>query len=116
MNEYTYIHAYIHTDRQTDRQADIRTYIHTYIHRESEEEKVIFKINSLHCLEGIYHSPSHVFVITGNILITAIRLARYHLPLASNNTLMTDSMYLGTIQICRNLNEHGYLISTTSVI
>ena len=30
---------------------------------------------------------------------------------------MTDSMYLGTTQISRNLNEHYYyLISTTSVI
>ena len=67
--------------------------------------------------EDIYHSPPHVSAITGNILITIIRFALYHLPLASNSTFMTDSMYLGTFQICRNLNEHYYyLISTTSVI
>ena len=59
---------------------------------------------------------STCFCHTGNILITVIRFARYHLLLASNRTFMTDSIYLGTIQICRNLNEHYcYLNSTTSV-
>ena len=68
--------------------------------------------------EDIYHSPPHVSVIAGNILITIIRFASYHLLLlASNSTFMTDSMYLGIIQICWNLNEHYYfLISTTSMI
>ena len=47
----------------------------------------------------------HVSVITGNILITIKKFARYHVLLASNSILMTDSMYLGTIQICRNLNQ-----------
>ena len=66
--------------------------------------------------EDIYHSPPHVSVITGNILITIIRFARYHL-LASNSTFMTDSMYLGIIQICQNLNEYYYyLVSNTSMI
>ena len=54
--------------------------------------------------EDIYPSP-HISVVTGNILITIItiiRLAHYHLLLASNSTFMTDSLYLGTIQICRN--------------
>ena len=63
------------------------------------------------------HSPLQVSVITGNILITIIRFACYHLFLASNSTFMTDSLYLGTIQICRNLNEYYYdVIWTTSVI
>ena len=63
------------------------------------------------------NSTPHVSVITGNILITMIRFSRYHLLLASNSTFMTDSMYLGTIQICQNLNEHYcYSISTISVI
>ena len=67
--------------------------------------------------EGIYRSPPHVSVITENILIKIIRFARYHLFLASNSTFMTDSMHLGTIQICRDLNEHYcYLIFTKSVI
>ena len=52
--------------------------------------------------EDIYHSPPLVYVITGNMLIKLIRFARYHLLLVSNGTFMTDSMYLGTIQICRN--------------
>ena len=69
------------------------------------------------CYEYIYHSPPHVSVITGNILITKMRLASYHLLLASSSTVMTDSMYFGTIQICQNLNKHCYyLISTPSVI
>ena len=60
---------------------------------------------------------SHVSVITRNILITIIRFSLYHLLFASNSTFTTDSRHLGTIQICRNLNEHYYhLISTTSVI
>ena len=67
--------------------------------------------------EDIYLSPPHVSVTTGNILITIIRFAHYHVLLASNSTFMTDSMSLGTIQISRKLNEHYYyLISTTSVI
>ena len=73
-----------------------------------------FYFNMGKMYEDIYHSPPHVFVITGNILITIIRFARYHLLLASNSTFMTDSMYLGTIQICHNLNKHYYyLISAT---
>ena len=56
-------------------------------------------------------------VITRNILIMIIKFASYDLLLASNNTFMTDSQYLGTIQIWRNLNEHDYyLTSTKSVI
>ena len=42
-----------------------------------------------------------------NILIT-MRFARYHLPLASSSTFMTDSMYLGTI--------HGLTTSVTVFI
>ena len=62
-------------------------------------------------------SPPHISVITGNILITTIRFARYHLLLASNSFFMTDSLYLGTIQISRNLNErYYYLTSTKSMI
>ena len=58
-----------------------------------------------------------LYNITGNILITIIRFALYHLLLASNSTFMTDSMFLGTNQICRSVNEHYYyLIKTTSVI
>ena len=56
----------------------------------------------------IYHSPPHVSVITGNILITIIRFARYYILLTSDSTFITDSQYLRTIQICRNLNEHHY--------
>ena len=37
-----------------------------------------------------------------------IRFARYRLLLASNSTFITDSQYLGTIQIWQNLNEHRY--------
>ena len=55
--------------------------------------------------EDMYHSLPHVSVITVNILITIIRFARYHLLLASSRTFITDSMYLGKIQICRNLNK-----------
>ena len=43
----------------------------------------------------IYNSPPHVSVITGNILITRIKFARYHLLLATNSTFLADSMYLG---------------------
>ena len=65
----------------------------------------------------IHHSPPHVSVTTGNILITIIIFAYYHLLLAFSTTFMVDSIYLGTIQICQNLNEHYYYwISTTSVI
>ena len=55
--------------------------------------------------EGIYHSPPHVSVITGNILIMMTRFAHYYLLLASNSTLMTDSQYFDTIQIWRKLYE-----------
>ena len=30
--------------------------------------------------EDIYHSPPHVYVVTGSILVTMIRFACYHLP------------------------------------
>ena len=64
----------------------------------------------------MYHAPPHISVIKGNILITIIRFTHYHLLLASNTTVMTDSQSLGTIQICQNLNEHHhYLTSTKSV-
>ena len=67
--------------------------------------------------DDIYHSPPHVSVFTGNMLITIMRFAHYHLPLAYNSSVMIDSMYLVTIQIFPNLNEHyNYLISTASVI
>ena len=56
--------------------------------------------------EDIYHSLPHVSVITGNILITIIKFSRYHVHLAPSSTFMTDSMYLGKIQIFRNWNEH----------
>ena len=59
--------------------------------------------------EHRYRSPAHVFVIKRNILI--IRFARYFL-LASNNTFMTDSQYLGTIQIWQNLNEDHYYLTS----
>ena len=49
--------------------------------------------------EHIYHSPLHVSGIAENILKTIIRFAHYHLLLASNSTFMTDSQYLGAIQI-----------------
>ena len=49
------------------------------------------------------YSLPHVSVIAGNILITIVRFACYHLLLASNSTFMTDYMYLGTIKTCRNL-------------
>ena len=46
-----------------------------------------------------------------------MRFDRYHLLLDGNSTFMTDSLYLGTIQISRNWNEHCYyLTSTKSVI
>ena len=66
--------------------------------------------------EDIYNSPPDVFVITGNILIAITRFAYHHFLLDFKSTFMTYYMYLGTIQICQNLNEHSYyLISTTSV-
>ena len=65
----------------------------------------------------IYCFLPNVSFITGIILITIIRFARYHLLLASNSTSMTGSMYLSTIQICRSLNErYHYLTLTTSMI
>ena len=70
--------------------------------------------------KDIYRSPPHISVVTGNIvirIITIIRFARYRLLLTSSSTFINDPMYLDTIQICRNLNEHYYyLISTTTVI
>ena len=62
--------------------------------------------------EDISHSPPYVSVITGYILTTVIRFARNYLLLASNNTFMTDSQYLGTIQNWGNLNEHHYYLSS----
>ena len=60
---------------------------------------------------------STCFCYYWKILITIIRFDRYYPFLASNSTFMTDSMYLGAIQIYWNLNEHYYyLISSTSVI
>ena len=56
--------------------------------------------------EHKYHSPPYVSLITGDILITIIRFACYHPLLNINSTFLTDSKYLGTIQIWRNLNEH----------
>ena len=56
-------------------------------------------------------SPHIVLLLQeGNILITVIRFTRYHFFLGSNNTFMTDSMYLGTFQICRNFHEHYYYL------
>ena len=66
----------------------------------------------------IYYSPPHVSL--ENILITKIRFARYHPLLASSSAFMTNSLhlgttrmlerliFLGTVQIWRNLNEHYY--------
>ena len=45
-----------------------------------------------------YHSPPHVPVVTGNILITIKRFTRYHLVVASNSIVTTGSLYVGTIQ------------------
>ena len=45
---------------------------------------------------------------SGNILITLKRFSHYRLLLASSSTFMTDSTYLGTIQICWNLHEHYF--------
>ena len=56
-------------------------------------------------------------VIIGNILITIIIFARYHLLVASNSTFMTDFYVLSYNSDLSNLNEHYYyLISPTSVI
>ena len=75
-----------------------------------------FYFNLRKSYENIYHSSTHVSAITGNIVRTIIKFVRYYLLLASNRSFMTDSMYWGIIQICRNLNEHCYyLISTTPV-
>ena len=63
--------------------------------------------------EHIDHSPPHVSVITENILIVTITFAHYHLLLASNSTVMTDSQHLSTIEIWRNLNEHHYYLTST---
>ena len=50
--------------------------------------------------KDIAHSPRHVSVITGDIMvITIIRFSRYHPMLASKSTFMADSHCLGTIQI-----------------
>ena len=37
----------------------------------------------------------------------------YYLLLTSNSTFITDSLYFGTIQICWNLNEHHYCLTST---
>ena len=59
--------------------------------------------------EDIYHSPPHASVIIGNILIRIIRF--------SATISLLPALYVGTIQICRNLTEHcSYLISATFVI
>ena len=63
----------------------------------------------------MYRSPQHISGITGNILIMIIGFARHYLLLASNSTFMTDSQYLGTLEIWQNFNEY-YLTSTESVI
>ena len=74
-----------------------------------------FYFNMRKSYEDVHHSPPHVSVITGNILITIIRFTRHHL-LASNSTFMTDGLFY-VLQICQNLNEHYYyLISTIFVI
>ena len=58
-----------------------------------------------------------MFVITGKILIKIKRFTLHHLLFDSNRPFMTDSHYLGTIQIWGNLSEHHYyLTSTKSVI
>ena len=64
----------------------------------------------------IYHTPLHVPVITGNIIITLIRFACYHLLLASSSTFMTDSGYVGTLQIWEILNEYHYYLSSTKPV
>ena len=65
----------------------------------------------------IYYSPPHVYIITVNISITIISFARcYYLLLASSSTFMTDSLYLLTIQIWRNLNEHYYYLTSTKTV
>ena len=56
--------------------------------------------------EHIYHSPPHVSVMFGNILITIIRFARNRL-FTSNSTLVTDP------QSWRNLNEHHHYFTST---
>ena len=64
-----------------------------------------------------YHSLLHVSVITENILITIRFTATIFFLLPTALSWHTDSMYIVTIQICRNLNEqYHYLISTTFVI
>ena len=37
----------------------------------------------------------------------------YYLLLTSNSTFITEALYFGTIQICRNLNEHHYCLTST---
>ena len=75
-----------------------------------------FYFNMGKSYEDIYHSSPHDSVLTGNMLISIVRFARYDLLLGFNTTFMTDSQHLGTIQIWQNLNEHhDYLTSTKSV-
>ena len=57
-----------------------------------------------------------VSAITGNILITTIIFVYYYLLLDSSSTFMTDSQYLGTIQIWQNLKEHHYHLTTTESV
>ena len=37
----------------------------------------------------------------------------YYLLLTFNSTFITESLYFGTIQICQNLNEHHYCLTST---
>ena len=62
----------------------------------------------------IFHSPLHVCYYRKHPN-NELRFGRYHL-LASNSTFMTDSQYLGTIQIWRNLNEDRYYSTSTKSI
>ena len=66
--------------------------------------------------EDTYHSPSHISVITGSILVTIIRFVHYRLLLASNITFMANSLHLGTIQIWQNLNERYYYFTSTKAV
>ena len=78
-----------------------------------------FNFSSLvnHGGRHFYTTPPPPLTIKKDFYGPAIRFAGYYLLLAFNSTFMTDSMYLGTIQVCQNLNERYYcLISTTFVI
>ena len=98
-----------------------------YLHEIGEQIKILFLIKTLlqyiysyfsfhlptiqlfisiweKSYRDIYHFLPYVSVITGNILIMIIRFVRNYVLLASNSTFMTDSMYVGTTQIYKNLN------------